>query len=305
MPPPHPPPPSVEKLEPSLWTFDLATTLNSGQAFHWTPWQEGFAGLMGDAPVYLAQPDAGSIVCTTGLAKTARRYLGLDHPMDEIAAAFPAGDAALQRAIAFCPGIRLLTQPHWECLATFITSSLKQVPHIRQISLRLRERFGRRLEAPGLPPLFTYPSPEALAAAGEPALRECGLGYRAAFLHRAAMAVADGQLNLAEVATLPDDEALAALCTLHGVGEKIASCALLFAWERHGLFPIDVWIERALRRLYFPRRRKLTSKQVRDFAWKHFGPYRGYAQQFLFHWARLTRCGDDEGKQDTDIDAPA
>jgi len=108
------------------------------------------------------------------------------------------------------------------------------------------------------------------------------------------MVIAGGKFNLSEISRLSDEEALAQLCTLKGVGEKIASCALLFGWERHGAFPIDVWIERTLRQLYFPRRRKVTARQIRDFAWQHFGPNRGYAQQFLFHWARLTRCGTQQ-----------
>jgi N-glycosylase/DNA lyase len=209
-------------------------------------------------------------------------------------ATFPQNDAVLDRAIAWCPGLRLIRQPHWECLATFITSSLKQVPHIRRISLTLRERFGRPVASPGLPLQHAYPEPRALAAAGEAALRECGLGYRAPFLHRTAAAIADGLFDPAAVSRLADPEALEALCTLHGVGEKIASCALLFAWERHGAFPIDVWIERALRDLYFPRRKLVSARKIREFAQKHFGPYRGYAQQFLFHWARLTDCGRRE-----------
>lgn len=290
-------PPHLSELETVAlpeWPFDLAATLHSGQAFHWTAWSDGYAGLAGDVPLYLAQPDPRTLLCTRGTADFARHYLGLDHDLPAIAATFPENDPLLRRTMDYCRGLRLLRQPQWECLATFITSSLKQVAHIRQMSLRLREAFGRRVSAPGLPPLYTYPAPEILVRAGESALRACGLGYRAAFLHRSAVAVTEGTLKLEEIAGLSDEAALAALCTLHGVGEKVASCALLFAWERHGLFPIDIWIERVLRRLYFPRRRHMTARQVRDFAWKHFGPARGYAQQFLFHWARLTNCGETE-----------
>ena len=286
-----PEPPLLEPIPLPRWPFDLCATLQSGQAFHWQANSGGFAGLIGDQPVFVAQPDAKTLLCSPGGSAAVRQYLGLDHDMEQIADTFPRPDAVLQRTIEWCPGLRILRQPRWECLATFITSSLKQVPHIRRISLTLRERFGRPVEVPGLPLMHTYPTPAALAAAGEAALRECGLGYRAAFLHRAAAAAASGEIDLDSIASMPDAEALAALCTLHGVGEKIASCALLFAWERHGAFPIDVWIERALRDLYFPRRRKLSTREVREFAWRHFGPNRGYAQQFLFHWARFTDCG--------------
>ncbi|RYD25356.1 MAG: hypothetical protein EOP86_27420 [Verrucomicrobiaceae bacterium] len=194
----------------------------------------------------------------------------------------------MRRAVAWCPGLRILRQPSWECLATFITSSLKQVPHIRQISLTLRQRFGEPVSHPGLPEQWAYPSPAALASAGEAALRACGLGYRAAFLHRTARDIAEGRFDLSAVAALPDDEARAALCTLHGVGEKIANCALLFGWERAAAFPIDVWVERVLRQLYFGNDPAIPAKTLRRFAATHFGPAAGYAQQFLFHHARLS-----------------
>ena len=80
-------------------------------------------------------------------------------------------------------------------------------------------------------------------------------------------------------------EARAELMKLRGVGGKIADCVLLFAYGFDGAFPVDVWVERALRELYFPRRR-VSDKRLRHFAATHFGPHAGYAQQYLFHYMR-------------------
>ncbi len=284
--------PPLESIPSPPWSFDLAATLGSGQVFHWQSRGAGFAAAAGEVPLYLEQ-QGHELRCTAGQGILASHYLGLDHDMGKITAAFPSEDAVLQRAMNWCPSLRILRQPRWECLATFITSSLKQVPHIRKISLALRESFGRRIESPGLPVLYSYPSPAVLAAAGEEALRKHGLGYRAAFLHQAAVAVARGKLDLNAVVAMEDADALEALRSLKGVGEKVASCALLFGWERHGAFPIDVWVDRVLRQLY-PRCRRMKPPRLRDFARRHFGPMRGYAQQFLFHWARLTDCGAKE-----------
>ncbi|MBP7951294.1 MAG: hypothetical protein KA004_16715 [Verrucomicrobiales bacterium] len=275
------------------WPFDLAATLQSGQVFHWEPVAGGWLGTVATEPMWLRQ-DAGSLtVFPAQAAALAANYLALDHPMAEIAATFPPADTALARAVAFAPGLRILRQPQWECLATFITSALKQVSQIRQVSLTLRRRFGTRhtLRPPGGPvhEVFSYPDPEVLAAAGESALRDCGMGFRAKSLHRAAVECASGRFNFAFVRGLDDAAASAELQRLHGVGEKIAHCVLLFACERLGAFPIDVWVERVLRELYFVRKRNVTPQRLRTFARKHFGPARGYAQQFLFHHARLTR----------------
>jgi len=187
--------------------------------------------------------------------------------------------------VAYCPGIRLASQPTWECLATFITSSLKQVAHIRAISLELRRRYGVRHDLGGRE-FYSYPAPEALAAAGEARLRECALGYRARSLALAAEAVAAGDVDLDAVRGEPDpDVARAELMRLHGVGEKIASCVLLFSCRQWGAFPIDVWMERILRQSY---RKRVTGRKLHAWALKHFGPCAGYAQQYLFHFARKT-----------------
>lgn len=276
--------------------FDLDATLNSGQVFHWHQHENGWLGGIGDSPVWLTQQDGRLEIKPSGMIQRASDYLGVNHPMDQIVASFPKEDQPLREAMAFCRGLRILRQPVWECLATFITSSLKQVPHIRKISLTLRQKFGSPLPpvcAAG-PVLHGYPSPEALAVVGEAALRECGLGYRAAFLHRTAVAVAEGREQLSVLEHLPTAEARARLMQFHGVGEKIANCVLLFGCGKYDAFPIDVWIERVLRQLYFPRHRNVSEQRIRKFASEHFGPNAGYAQQFLFHHARLTKLKADK-----------
>lgn len=265
--------------------FDLAATLGCGQVFHWLPEGEGWIGTIGDLPIYVEQ-HGNLLLIPRGTEAAVSHYFALDHGLEEIYATFPA-DPAMVAALAYCRGLRLIRQPAWECLATFITSSMKQVAHIAQISHTLRRRFGRRIEWLGRE-FFAYPAPEAFAALEETDLRACSLGYRAKTLLGAAKMIAAGEVDLAAVAKMDDDTARAELCRLPGVGEKVANCALLFGFERLKAFPIDVWIERVLRALYFARKRKVTPRRLREFSAEYFGPYGGYAQQYLFHHARRT-----------------
>ncbi len=283
--------------------FDLAATLNSGQVFHWHQWEGVWFGLIGALPVWLRQDLDGSLWVSAGGLEAARQYLGLDHDLSVIRKTLPKRDPHLKRALKYAPGLRIMKQPYWECLATFITSSMKQVAHIRQISLKLRERYGEKVAVED-GEHFAYPTPTALAAAGEEALRQCGLGYRAAFLHQSAARIASGEFDLEAVCALDDDdEAIAKLCELPGVGPKIAQCTLLFGYGRLGMFPIDVWIERALRELYFAAAETPpTAGELRLFARDHFGKYRGYAQQWLFHHAR-TGGGVQPRRRGKEIDS--
>ena len=263
--------------------FDLQRTLDSGQVFHWSPDAEGgFCGLIGETPVRIRQV-GDQLWVTPGTEALVARYFALDHDLEAICHSFPS-DPLMTRAVACCRGVRIMRQPLWECLATFLTSSMKQVSHIRQMSHAIRTRFGQSMQ--GWEPLAVYPSPERLAQASEAELRACGLGFRAKNLVATAQKVASGDVDLEAIGRMDDAAALAELCRLPGVGPKIANCVLLFGYERLRSFPIDVWIERVLRQSYFARKRNVTAGQLREFAASSFGPYGGYAQQYLFHHAR-------------------
>ena len=283
----------MKLVEISAPDFDLAMTLDSGQVFHWEKLGNGFVGTIGDLPVYVEQC-AEILKVRRGATPTRspRRplpgiianYLALDHPLAAICASFP-NDPAMSVARDFCRGLRIIRQPKWECLATFICSSMKQVAHIRQISKALRERFGvaRKID---LHVAHTFPSAQRLSESSESELRKCALGYRAKNLLATAQLVGSGEADLDAWSALSDADLREKLCALPGVGAKIANCVMLFAYERLRAFPIDVWIERVLREKYFPGKGKATVQRLREFSETYFGEHRGYAQQYLFHYAR-------------------
>jgi N-glycosylase/DNA lyase len=276
--------------------FDLAMTLDSGQVFHWQKVGRRFVGMIGNLPVSVEQ--RGNVLCAE-VASASREYSGkcardahatiahyfaLDHPLAEICASFP-DDPAMNAARLFCRGLRIIRQPKWECLATFICSSMKQVAHIRQISLALRRRFGDRRKVSNHV-VYTFPPVQRIVRATETDLRECALGYRAKNLFATARLVSSGECDLESWSALSDLDLREKLCSLPGVGAKIANCVMLFAYERLRAFPIDVWIERVLKQQYFLRK-KITAPRLREFSEIYFGEHGGYAQQYLFHHARM------------------
>ena len=273
-------------LQTPATDFDLARTLNSGQVFHWEHCGAGFAGTIGEKAIYAEQ--RGPQLHFAGVPeKIVARYFALDHPLAEICRSFPT-DPAMDAARDFCDGLRIIRQPRWECLATFITSSMKQVTHIRQISRTLRARYGEGQRITDYE-VYSFPAPERIAELTEQDLRACALGYRAKNLLATARLVANGDANLEQWSKLPDDSLRERLCELPGVGAKVANCVMLFAYERLRAFPIDVWIERVLKQNYFSRKRKVTAQQLRAFCETYFGEHGGYAQQYLFHHARMGR----------------
>jgi N-glycosylase/DNA lyase len=268
--------------------YDLAATLNCGQAFRWR-WRDPYwAGVIGTHWVRL-RSTSGSIMAavTSPVAdwNWLTHYLQLDLDLSRVVRTFP-DDEPMRTAVAACRGLRLLRQDPWECLASFILSSTKQIVQIQQVIARLCEMYGEPLAvAPGWPPAALFPSPACLARATETELRACRMGFRAPYLLASARAIVDGQCDLARLQTLPLEVARAELMQLPGVGRKVADCVLLFACGFQSAFPVDVWVMKALRQLYFPRRR-VGLPRLHRFAATHFGPFAGYAQQYLFHYMR-------------------
>lgn len=283
----------------SVVEYDLGATLDSGQVFRWRERDGTWEGILGNQWFRLRQ--AGSdLEADTTAADPAwdrlRHFLRLDDDLAAIHATFPS-DAPMRSAVAACPGLRLLNQDPWECLASFILSSTKQIVQIRQCTALLAERFGEPVTVPvGNPPMFTFPTAERLAGVEESALRACKLGFRARYLAGTAqMLTADpGQLD--SIAQLPTAAAREALMEFPGVGRKIADCVLLFAYGRQDAFPVDVWVLRALRNLYFPNRNPGV-RTLERFTATHFGPNAGYAQQYLFHYIR-THVGRERPGRD-------
>jgi N-glycosylase/DNA lyase len=129
--------------------------------------------------------------------------------------------------------------------------------------------------------------PQRIAQASENDLRECALGYRARNLLMTARLFSSGKADLEAWSVLPDADLREKLCALPGVGAKVANCVMLFAYERLRAFPIDVWIERVLKQQYFSRKKRVTTLELCEFSQTYFGEYGGYAQQYLFHHARM------------------
>jgi N-glycosylase/DNA lyase len=315
--------PGLNEIFLRVRDYDLAATLDSGQAFRWQPCNDSWIGVIGQRWVRLTQMRDGIRAQTAGPVAGwlwLRDYLQTETDLGAVLKTFP-DDAPMRNAVTACRGLRVLRQDPWECLASFILSSTKQIVQIRQIVALLCERFGEpvslssrkggegrgeaadyfetQIPSPQPSPRlggareenrlrFAFPTPQRLAAVTETELRACKMGFRAPHLLAAARQIADGKFDLERLRHLPLTEAREELMKLRGVGHKIADCVLLFAYGFDGAFPVDVWVERALRELYFPRRR-VSEKKLRQFAATHFGPHAGYAQQYLFHYMRIKK----------------
>ncbi len=275
--------------------FNLEATLDSGQVFGFEKSAgKVYAGRVFDRPLRLWQK-ADRLFADGppgGTAEDLKKYFDLDRDLTRIFGILKS-DAALEPALRKFRGLRLIRQDAWEALACFIISSNNNVKRIQGIWKNLSRHFAER------PPKSTadhrpaalfggmprFPLPGQIAGSHERILRSLGLGYRAPFLSRTAEFVSNNPACLEHIRRAPYAEARQRIIAFPGIGPKVADCALLYGFQKYEAFPVDVWILRAMRKLYFKNRR-VTEEKVHAFGQKRWGSNAGYVQQYLFHGAK-------------------
>lgn len=268
--------------------FSLARSCACGQAFRFLPEGNGYFGVVNRRGVRLTQ--AGNALRVYPCAKEEIpelvRYFDMERDYGQIELQLN-GDERLRACLPCASGIRIFNQDPFETLISFIISANNNVKRIQKIVWAICEAAGELVTDD----VYTYrrfPTPQALAALSEETLRLLGAGYRAPFLKQSAQKVADGY-DLEALRKLPLAEARKELCKFSGVGEKVADCVLLFSLGHADAFPMDVWMKRAMRALFFdgeqPKKRELENAILK------LGPVSGILQQYVFHYVREKGIG--------------
>lgn len=212
-------------------------------------------------------------------------YFDLKTDYSEIKNILSAKDDILKEAIAFADGIRILNQEPWECLISFIISQNNRIPMIKQVIKNLSEKYGKKAGEN-----FAFPTLYELSAANEEELMLCKTGFRAKYILDAINKLNNGTVSIEKINTLSTSEAKEELLKIKGVGDKVSDCVLLFSFGRRETFPTDVWVKRVMEHFYF-NGNNTNIKAIHQTAEEKFGKLAGYAQQYLFHYARQLKIG--------------
>jgi len=286
--------------------FDLQATVESGQTYLWDRadggmyettrahggdhWYETvvppIAGVSDERAVVRARQVDGRLewASTTDAVPILTHLLRLDDDLDAILEATP-DLPLLNRAFEAYEGMRLVRDPPFACLISFICSAQMRVARIHGMQTALAREYGDEVTVDGRT-YHAFPTPDQLAARTEAELRDLSLGYRAPYVQRTAEMVADGEADPTAAADLPYEEARDYLTQFVGVGEKVADCVLLFSLGFLEAVPLDTWIRTSIED-YFPDCElgsyAETSRAIRE---QFGGAYAGYAQTYVFYALR-------------------
>lgn len=269
--------------------YDLEGTLHSGQAFRWRKLDDGtHEGIVRGRYFRLSQPRIGEIM-VMGSASEAdlsmiAHYLAIDADQEGIEKTLSKTGGHMQEAVRLSSGLRTLRQEPWETLISFIISANNGVENISRVVESLSDMYGDEIGGKTTS-RREFPRPEQLAGAGHDGVWACKAGFRTRGICEATFKALAGELDLDGIASSSYSDAKGRLMKLHGIGEKVADCILLFSMDKPEAFPVDVWIERIVRLLYFDGER-VNHRKIRQWAHERYGALAGYANQFLFNYGR-------------------
>ena len=258
-----------------ITSFNLEQILDCGQCFRWEQVSpDKYHGVAYGKALTVSQQGQTVIFhnCTQADFESIWfDYFDLGTNYDEMKNELAQLHPVLKDAQQYAPGIRILRQEPWEALCSFIISQNNNIPRIKGIIKRLCEAFGEKLEGNN----YSFPTAEVLSKYTADDLAILKSGFRAKYIVDASQRVANKEVDLNNVISLPTEQARQELIKIKGVGPKVADCTMLYGMGKTDCFPLDVWMKRAMQVL-FPT---LTPQS--------FGKNAGVAQQYIFHYSRM------------------
>jgi N-glycosylase/DNA lyase len=273
--------------------FNPVHIFECGQCFRWIKQDDGsYRGIVRDKAVSVSMDGTRLIIRNSSI----RDFIDIWFDYFDLGRDYSAikkrlsKDEIMREAIKYGAGIRLLRQDLWEVLISFIISANNRIPRIMNTVDTLSEMYGKEIKQENSS-FYAFPDPEILADSELEHLQMCKAGFRCRYIMKASSMVRDKSVDLAQLPEMTTVKAREELIRVPGVGQKVADCVLLYSGTKHDVFPTDVWVKRVMETLYF--KREATFKEIHAFSDEYFGDLAGFAQQYLFYYARENKIGTE------------
>jgi len=268
------------------FSIDVDNSINSGQVFLWEKQGSDWYGIDGQDVLKINK---------NGVIKSIRNlktdFFRKNDNMQEIIKSI-SKDKTVKKAVKEYEGLRLFRQDPFQCLISFIISSNSNIQKIKNSLEKITKKFGKKVKIQNKE-FFLFPEPEKMAKATIDEIKSCGVGYRAPFIKEAAKMVILKKIDFEYLKKCDYHEAKKNICLVPGIGNKVADCIMLFSLNKLESFPLDTWMIKILEK-YYSKEFKIETKTITQKQYEllhekivnYFGPYCGYAQQYLFKMER-------------------
>lgn len=274
--------------------FNIKQVVECGQCFRWKKVTDSnYIGVAYGRVIEVVQEDDKIQILNTteeDFNNIWQEYFDFNRDYSEVKDKL-IDDELLKKSMEFGYGVRVLNQEPFEILISFIISARNSIPVISKTINNISKKYGTKLQYKG-EDYYTFPTIEQLSIATEDDIRETGASFRSKYIVDTVRRLKDGELSLEEIMALNDDECHTKLQEFKGVGAKVADCVMLFSMKKTSAFPVDVWVKRAM--IYFYDAKDSSLNKIRIFARDRFGELSGFAQQYLFYYARENKIKIEE-----------
>ena len=278
----------MKEIELDVKCFNLKYTLECGQCFRWNKIDENtYIGVVKDRVLKVRQEGNKIFIKSDkeeNLEKVVRYYFDLDRDYEKLEKKIVLIDDNIAKAGKNTSGLRNLNQDFFEMLISYIISANNNIPRISKSVNEISKRYGKEIEFEGQR-YYLFPTPDELRDVTIDEFRECGVGFRDKYIYKTVEKINNKEIDLEQMQKLDTEKLKAALLSLMGVGPKVADCILLFSCARQEVFPIDVWVQRIMRRLYY-NNEEVSKNEILRYARENFGENAGIIQQHLFYNVR-------------------
>lgn len=272
-------------------SFILSHIFDCGQCFRWNPNSDGsYTGVAKGKALRISQTENEIVFHNTSIEdfhNVWEDYFDLKTDYSQIKNRL-SSDSVLKNAIGYGEGIRILRQDLWECTVSFIISASNNIPRIKKIIDLFCSNFGEKIYYMGKE-FHTFPTPEKTASLTLDDLGIIKSGFRDKYILDAAKKFVSGEISYEKLSEMSSENAKKALTEIRGVGNKVSDCIMLFGLSRCESFPVDVWIKRIMEYCYFDNKQSIDN--ISAFSKEKFDSLGGYAQQYLFFYARENKIG--------------
>ena len=273
--------------------FDPQHVFDCGQCFRWLREEDGsYTGVVQGRVINVKKENDLIILDNTNKEEFENiwfNYFDLGRDYSEIKNQLRVMDEYLEKATEFGQGIRILQQDGWEMLISFIISANNRIPMIQRAINNLSERYGKFIGEYRGKKYYAFPTAEELSKVSVEDIRACQTGFRDKYIKSVVDYVSKNKEDVLSYRKLNTDECIKELVKFNGVGPKVADCIALFGMQKYDTFPVDVWVKRVMEEFYVED--NLSLPKIRKFALEKFGDLAGFAQQYLFYYARELGIG--------------
>lgn len=265
--------------------FKLNDTVTCGQIFRFFKQDDDSFDIILKDRVINVYMD-GDLLCVSSsdendLERVIRNYFDLDNDYSVMNSFLIKHDAKLTDAVLFSNGLTMIRQDPFETVMEYIISANNGVPQIANALNNIAVKYGKKVTFNNKE-YYLFPEYKDLKDVSEEDYRSCKVGFRDKYLKSMVDKLNNNEIDLNQFYDLDTKDALNKFMENAGIGPKVASCILLFAYQKYDVFPIDTWVKKVMKRDYNIE----GEKNIREFASKTYGKYSGIAIQYLFNYGR-------------------